>query len=307
MRSSNSKTAFTLVELLVVIAIIGTLMGMLLPAVQSAREAGRRNTCTNNLSQLGKAMIAFDGKFGYLPGWKNPNVSGTLNRVASGTTAPFYSWTVQLLPSLERRDIYNAAVNNPAAGTLSAAPYLEIFNCPSSPADITTPSLAYAGNCGSGTGAATTGNIVSLGDGVLFNLTTTNPNPQTRRIGLDFIGNGDGTASTLCFSEKNGATIATQLRWSSEMPASFSSLVPGFEFPPNPSATSGQAINNSTANNFLGSNHPGAVVAVFCDGHTMLLRETVAPVVLTQLMTSRSDAASPPFRTIQVLDEADFK
>ena len=67
----NTARGFTLVELLVVIAIIGILMGLLLPAVQNAREAGRRTTCFNNLYQMAFAATRHSDTNGFIPGWRN--------------------------------------------------------------------------------------------------------------------------------------------------------------------------------------------------------------------------------------------
>ena len=95
----KSRRGFTLVELLVVIAIIGILVAMLLPAVQAAREAARRTQCTNNLKQIGLAILDFESQFGALP-------AGTTHKEADGRPAE-YSMFFLILPFLEEGDVYD--------------------------------------------------------------------------------------------------------------------------------------------------------------------------------------------------------
>jgi prepilin-type N-terminal cleavage/methylation domain-containing protein len=98
---------FTLIEILVVIAIIGVLIALLLPAVQSAREAARRIQCTNNLKQLALAAVSYTEAVGCLP-----QGVAYVDRIAvrPDRVGPFASSSpfVALLPYLEQRALFNA-------------------------------------------------------------------------------------------------------------------------------------------------------------------------------------------------------
>jgi prepilin-type N-terminal cleavage/methylation domain-containing protein len=96
---------FTLVELLVVIAIIGVLVALLLPAVQSAREAARRTQCSNNMKQMVLASHNTHDTFGYMPnfGFAWPKGSTTLRQ-----SSTFWSW----LPYLEQQALFNSLPTN---------------------------------------------------------------------------------------------------------------------------------------------------------------------------------------------------
>jgi prepilin-type N-terminal cleavage/methylation domain-containing protein len=126
---------FTLVELLVVIAIIGILMSLLLPAVQGAREAARRNTCSNNLKQLGIAALAHESQMGFLPtggwGWQwagDPDRGFTAKQPGGF----FYN----ILPFMEQRVLHDlgtglSSQTKPAVLAQAAATPISIFICPS--------------------------------------------------------------------------------------------------------------------------------------------------------------------------------
>jgi prepilin-type N-terminal cleavage/methylation domain-containing protein/prepilin-type processing-associated H-X9-DG protein len=130
-RSSRTRPAFTLVELLVVIAIIAVLVGLLLPAVQSAREAAHRASCQNNLRQIGVALQNFADTYKVFPasGW---------TQVGPGNPAGKYvGWRTLTMPFLEQenvRTLYNVDLNwwegtNP---TVAAVP-VKVYVCPSVP------------------------------------------------------------------------------------------------------------------------------------------------------------------------------
>jgi len=138
----SKPRGFTLIELLVVIAIIAVLIGLLLPAVQAAREAARRVQCVNNLKQLGLAMHNYHDVVGSFPigalGVRSPthypaagDPTGAINR---------RTWAFMILPYIEQSAIYGA-VNfslpfNPPTGAANntvSSSLIAVFLCPSDP------------------------------------------------------------------------------------------------------------------------------------------------------------------------------
>jgi len=129
------RTAFTLVELLVVIAIIGILVSLLLPAVQSAREAARNMQCKNHLKQMGLAGASHEAAHGFYPssGWGYRWVGDADS--GFGKTQPG-GWVYQILPFMEQENLHalgrggTAAEKKLAAEQLVRTP-LPWLHCPS--------------------------------------------------------------------------------------------------------------------------------------------------------------------------------
>ena len=125
------RQGFTLVELLVVIAIIGVLVALLLPAIQAAREAARRMSCSNNLKQLGLALHLYHDVHNNFPQGVNM-VDGTNNAYAT----PGWSWGASILPHIEETGLYDTLGVDQGllpANILSAtfSPVVDTFLCPS--------------------------------------------------------------------------------------------------------------------------------------------------------------------------------
>jgi prepilin-type N-terminal cleavage/methylation domain-containing protein/prepilin-type processing-associated H-X9-DG protein len=99
---------FTLVELLVVITIIGILVSLLLPAVQSAREAARRAQCSNNIRQLGLALHNYHASRGIFPPssvWRNSSGAFDWTQADAGNANLFENWVILILPQLEQTNL----------------------------------------------------------------------------------------------------------------------------------------------------------------------------------------------------------
>ncbi len=232
----TQRQAFTLVELLVVIAIIGILVGLLLPAVQAAREAARRMQCSNNLKQLGLAVHNYESAHRAFP-LTTTGPSRQTPHLGNG----FYSWMAMILPQIEQGPLYNSirfeesmvdakgfsrasdyrllTISDTHPNAMAAATRINSFLCPSDSADMTStlgtgqPAPgSYAGNVGwvrRATGPNGTLTPLAKSNGAMPFVNPVNPDPwQVPKI--KFGSFSDGTSNTALISERlinNGEAV----------------------------------------------------------------------------------------------------
>jgi prepilin-type N-terminal cleavage/methylation domain-containing protein/prepilin-type processing-associated H-X9-DG protein len=195
--AARLQGGFTLIELLVVIAIIAVLIALLLPAVQAAREAGRRIQCTNNLKQIGLALHQYENAYGVLP-------PTSIVLFASPTsTSPYFTsnWSSvgRITPFLELGPMFNS-VNfdyepTKPGNTTIAAQTIAVFVCPSDP-NI----ASEVDSSGSVEGKLCYGN--NNGDWyVWWNGGPVNRAPFSPNISKSFAAFTDGLSNTMLFME----------------------------------------------------------------------------------------------------------
>jgi prepilin-type N-terminal cleavage/methylation domain-containing protein len=317
----KKQSGFTLVELLVVIAIIGMLMALLLPAVQNARETGRRAVCLNNMKQVSTALRNYEATKKELPGYANAIAANAAN--PAGRDVP---WTMMLFPYMDRTDVWTRwsdSTTSPAQ-LVQSLPYMELLICPSNPpVDQQHPWTSFVVNCGKRdvfpyrsappvqpSNATDYTNAEKTPNGLFFNRYTANAtgnSPKFSRLSMSLDHIPDGASNTLMVSENVQAWKYTEDDTSNAAgPSMYGQYatpwhieqVTGFVWDPNNT----NKIINSNKNFVMGngpqygdagypytrpsSNHPNGVNAGSAGGELYFQRDDIDPWVYKQLMTS---------------------
>ncbi|MFM8892238.1 MAG: DUF1559 domain-containing protein [Planctomycetia bacterium] len=313
MHLARTRRGFTLVELLVVIAIIGVLVGLLLPAVQGARESARRMTCQNNLKQITHGFQLHETALKIFPDggehyWYRRTGSAGAWAVAPNQNS---GWGYQILPYVEEKSVWEIADYATMAGSL-----IGIYACPTRRGPTLLPplgsecrrgSLDYAGNAGTDDGFAMFDARVPTpctdcptwgmpGNGRDAPVIRRPNGTNQRGTSVKLATISDGSTSTLLLGEKclNKGLLGYDqadddagwvdgwdwdiVRWCHLQPQ------PDYRNASPAAKHSGYTMERSS----FGSSHPGSFNAAFCDGSVRAVEYNVDARTFQQ-MGSRDD------------------
>ena len=301
LRHTNRRFGFTLIELLVVIAIIAILIGLLLPAVQQAREAARRASCVNNLKQLGLALQNYHESHNTFPPGYVSNFDAGGN-----DTGPGWGWGAMILSEIDQGPLRSTVrFESPIENPVNSTPRITLiigWTCPSDVAQKTWVAMTRdkLGNPLTTICSVASANYVGVfgipepgidGDGIFF---------RNSRVGIRDIS--DGSSRTLLVGERSqkwcvaswvGAVTGSHLFPPTGSPAvplveNASGTILGhtFEGPPN---------SDGLECNCFSSLHVGGANFVFADGHVQFLSTSMDKATFRALSTRAGSETTGEF------------
>ncbi len=317
-RQRTARLGFTLVELLVVIAIIGVLVALLMPAIQMARESGRRTQCVNNQKQCALGIIEYDTAHEYLPPSRsvsmNLNASPPVPFVDSGGNAIILNWVYSILPALEKEqlqtDIRTGGYPLDPTTTQPLEVLIESLICPSGYNKTTKSPLSYVVNGGRknyNNSGDNRYNFDWIENGVFIDkgIAPNTAVPEITRLlnsrhTISTVNKYDGTQHTIMLTENLGAVDwrfasaerYAQVLWFPEVPIPGSA--PGFV---KPNEDFRQQLGNlGTSDRYArpSSWHPGGFVVAFCDGTVRFVSQDIDYFLYARLMSSNGKKTQDP-------------